>query len=70
MILLASLEPILNPIWVFLINGEMPGPMAMLGGAIVLFAVLLRAFVGGGAPAPDSPSAPWASLAARKLTFA
>ena len=40
--LISTLEPILNPIWVFLVNGELPGPMALLGGAIVLLAALVR----------------------------
>ena len=34
--LLANLEPILNPIWVFLFVGERPGPLTILGAAIVL----------------------------------
>jgi drug/metabolite transporter (DMT)-like permease len=41
-VLISTLEPILNPLWVFLINGELPGPMAMVGGAIVLLAALVR----------------------------
>jgi drug/metabolite transporter (DMT)-like permease len=41
-VLISTLEPILNPLWVFLINGELPGRMAMVGGAIVLFAALVR----------------------------
>jgi len=34
--LLANLEPILNPIWVFLFLGERPGPLTLAGAAIVL----------------------------------
>lgn len=34
--LLANLEPILNPFWVFLFLGEAPGPLALVGAAIVL----------------------------------
>jgi drug/metabolite transporter (DMT)-like permease len=41
-VLISTLEPILNPIWVFLFNGELPGPLALVGGAIVIFAALLR----------------------------
>ena len=37
--LLAMLEPIANPIWVFLVVGELPGPLALIGGLIVLAAV-------------------------------
>lgn len=44
-ILIQTLEPILNPIWVFLVVGERPGPLALLGGALVILAVALRAFV-------------------------
>ena len=36
--LLANLEPILNPFWVFLFLGEVPGPKTVLGAAIVLAA--------------------------------
>jgi len=41
-ILISCLEPILNPILVFLVIGEAPGPMALAGGALVLTAVLGR----------------------------
>lgn len=44
-ILICTLEPILNPLWVFLFVGEMPGPMALIGGAIVVIAVLVRGLV-------------------------
>jgi drug/metabolite transporter (DMT)-like permease len=45
-ILISCLEPILNPVLVFLVIGERPGPMAMAGGAIVLLAVLGRGVLG------------------------
>jgi drug/metabolite transporter (DMT)-like permease len=48
-ILLATLEPILNPIWVFIVVGERPGPMAMIGGLIVIGAVTVRALIATGA---------------------
>jgi len=38
--LLALLEPILGPIWVWSLMGEAPGPSTLLGGGIVLGAVL------------------------------
>ena len=34
--LLANLEPILNPIWVFIFVGEQPGVLTIVGAAIVL----------------------------------
>jgi drug/metabolite transporter (DMT)-like permease len=44
-ILIPMIEPILNPLWVALKRGEIPGPWSLLGGAIVLGAVLLRELV-------------------------
>lgn len=44
-VLLPMLEPILNPLWVALARGEMPGPWSLAGGALVLGAVLLRGWV-------------------------
>jgi drug/metabolite transporter (DMT)-like permease len=41
-VLISTLEPILNPLWVFLVNGETPSPLALAGGGIVIFAALLR----------------------------
>jgi drug/metabolite transporter (DMT)-like permease len=38
--LLALLEPILGPVWVWLLMGENPGATTLLGGAIVMGAVL------------------------------
>jgi drug/metabolite transporter (DMT)-like permease len=38
--LLALLEPIFAPIWVWMLLGEAPAAMALIGGAIVLGAVL------------------------------
>ena len=40
--LLVLLEPVLNPIWTFLIAGERPGRWALVGGGIVLSATLWR----------------------------
>jgi drug/metabolite transporter (DMT)-like permease len=41
-ILVPTIEPLLNPIWVFLLLGERPGPWALVGGVIVLAAVTTR----------------------------
>lgn len=41
-ILIMTLEPILNPVWVALGVGELPGFWASLGGLAVLLAVTLR----------------------------
>lgn len=41
-VLIPVLEPILNPVWVFIFVGEKPGKYALIGGTIVLLAVTLR----------------------------
>ena len=43
--LIPMIEPILNPVWVMLALGERPGPWAIVGGALVLGAVLVRGIV-------------------------
>jgi drug/metabolite transporter (DMT)-like permease len=40
--LLILVEPVLNPIWTFLVAGERMGPWAMAGGAVVLLATAWR----------------------------
>lgn len=35
-------EPVLNPIWVFLVLGEKPSEWALLGGAIIIVAVIVH----------------------------
>ena len=41
-ILVPIIEPVLNPVWVFLRLGERPGPWALAGGAVVILTVILR----------------------------
>lgn len=41
--LISTLEPVLNPVWVFLFIGEKPGLFALVGGVIVLGGVALNA---------------------------
>lgn len=40
--LIGMLEPVLNPVWVFVFLGETPGWWAVLGGAIIVAAVSIR----------------------------
>jgi drug/metabolite transporter (DMT)-like permease len=40
--LISTLEPIFNPLWVFIGTGEQPGPWAIAGGAVVVASVILR----------------------------
>ena len=40
--IITMVEPLLNPLWVFLIIGEQPGQWALVGGAIILVAIAAR----------------------------
>jgi len=40
--LLLLLEPVLNPIWAWLVHGEAPGQWALVGGAIIMMATTAR----------------------------
>ena len=44
-LLIPVLEPILNPLWVFLVIGELPGLWSIIGGVIVLIAVTFRCII-------------------------
>jgi drug/metabolite transporter (DMT)-like permease len=56
--LLALLEPILGPIWVWVLMGEHPGPNALTGGAIVLSAVIANQLLGAWRGRTDAARAP------------
>jgi len=43
--LLLLLEPVLNPIWSWIVHGETPGPWALAGGILILAATILKAWV-------------------------
>ncbi len=53
--LITLLEPLLNPIWVALVVGELPSPSTKIGGAIVLLGVVLRYAVQGRAKLTGTP---------------
>ncbi|HEY0006968.1 MAG TPA: EamA family transporter [Pyrinomonadaceae bacterium] len=38
--IIGYIEPVLNPVWVFLFLGEQPSHWALLGGGIIIFAVI------------------------------
>jgi DME family drug/metabolite transporter len=40
--LLLLLEPVLNPVWAWLVHGEMPTGWALVGGAIIMAATTVR----------------------------
>jgi len=39
--LLGAIEPLLNPVWVFIFSGEAPGLFALIGGVIVIVSITL-----------------------------
>ncbi len=43
--IIAYIEPVLNPIWVFLLIGERPSNWALLGGSIIILAVVTHMLV-------------------------
>jgi drug/metabolite transporter (DMT)-like permease len=43
--IIGVIEPVFNPVWVFLFIGEKPGANALLGGAIIIAAVLASTLV-------------------------
>ncbi len=54
--LVGMLEPVSNPIWVFLVLGEKPGVFSIAGAAVVLGAIAWRTIASGpavAAPPPD-----------------
>jgi drug/metabolite transporter (DMT)-like permease len=44
--LIALLEPVLGPIWVWLAFAERPGDFGLIGGVLVVAAILLNALIG------------------------
>jgi DME family drug/metabolite transporter len=49
--LLATIEPVLSPVWVVLATGETPTPLAIAGGAMIVLSVAAQAVTHGVATA-------------------
>jgi len=45
--LLGAVEPLLNPVWVFIFNGEKPGAFALIGGVVVIASVTMWCILQG-----------------------
>src|SRR6185369_11969277 len=43
--IIGFIEPLLNPVWVFLFVGEQPSNWAILGGAIIITTVVIHTLV-------------------------
>lgn len=56
--LLLLLEPVLNPVWAWLVHGERPGAWSLAGGAVILLATLVKGWA-------DTRAIPKADLAAQ-----
>jgi drug/metabolite transporter (DMT)-like permease len=58
--LITVIEPILNPVWVIVFMGEVPGVFTLIGGMVVLLAITLRCVITSTRPrneqTPDAAS--------------
>ena len=52
-VLVTMLEPILNPVWVFLLHGERPSQWAIAGGILVLLTVALHGLASNRSSTPS-----------------
>ena len=48
--LIATIEPVLNPVWVLLVTGEVPLKSAILGGSIIVLAVIFSSLASRQSP--------------------
>jgi drug/metabolite transporter, DME family len=56
--LLLLLEPVLNPIWAWLVHGERPGTWSLAGGAVILLATLAKSAWDARRPVTAPPEPP------------
>jgi drug/metabolite transporter (DMT)-like permease len=54
-LLIAMIEPVLNPLWVFIFTGERPPAAAFAGGLLIILAVLFSSILGARYPAGNAP---------------
>ncbi len=67
--LLLLVEPALNPVWAWLVHGERPGALAVLGGALILGSTAAKAWVDARVPpAGSGPGQPEGSPPAYRST--
>jgi drug/metabolite transporter (DMT)-like permease len=52
--LLGAVEPLLNPVWVLIFDGERPGVFALIGGVIVIVSVTVWCIFGKEQPAEET----------------
>ena len=54
--LLLFLEPVLNPVWAWLVHGERPGPWSLAGGGVILLVTLVRSLMDARAGVISEPA--------------
>lgn len=71
-VLIVTLEPVLNPLWVFLASGELPSPLALAGGLVIIVTVaglqLYDFWRPAHDPAGQSPASPTGGKAQKNAT--
>ena len=60
--LLGAAEPLLNPVWVLIFDGERPGVFALIGGVIVVASITVWCIFGQEKPAEQTAAAGEAGL--------
>ena len=54
--LILLVEPVLNPVWAWLVHGERPGSWALLGGAVILGATTAKGWLDARSGRPVTPA--------------
>jgi len=54
--LLLFLEPVLNPVWAWLVHGERPGTWTLAGGGVILLVTLVKSWADAQAGAVSEPA--------------
>ena len=55
--LILLVEPVLNPVWAWMVHGERPGTWALVGGAVILGATTVKSRLDARGGAPVTPTA-------------
>jgi len=61
--LILLIEPVLNPVWAWLFQGERPGPWAVLGGTLILGATAFKGWLDARSQRPVTAPAELAVVA-------
>ncbi|HTG01618.1 MAG TPA: DMT family transporter [Nitrospirota bacterium] len=54
--IVAIIEPVFNPLWVFLATGEAPGVRTLLGGSLIILAVTAASVISAGRRSGSEPA--------------